>query len=473
MDDRTDDQPDCEGCRRRDREIERLRERIDELEGTVEELDEIVGRLKAKQAKDSTNSSKPPSSDGPGEGRDGDCGEDSDRQQGAQPGHEGHHREDVPSSEVDEVEDVKPDECRCCGAGLAGEDRKPSCHQVTDVEIEKYVTEYRQHSLECDDCGAWTLADLPDEVPTSSFGPVVSAIATYLTGVARLSRRTTRRAVGDVCDVEMSLGTVSNLEARATDALEQPYIRTRDEVQQSDQIHLDETSWQQAGDNRWLWVMTDRKRAVYRIDPSRGSEVAEELLGDQPSGTVITDRHGAYNWIETDARQLCLAHLQRNFKGWALENGLTGELGALLAGYIGDLFDWLADRRSDPATRSESGEIADLREAISTTLKVGAEDAEDPDRFRQLLKVEDAMWTFLDEEDVPPTNNAAERAVRPAVMWRKHCFGTESERGSRYVERTLSVVETLRRQGREVMGFFEDAWRHISSDEPMPRLLPT
>lgn len=459
MDDGTDDPPDCEGCRR--------------LQRRVEELEEIVGRLEARLAKDSTNSSKPPSSDGPGEGPDREASEETTGQQGAQPGHEGHHREDVPASEVDEIEDVKPDECRGCGARLAGEDREPSCHQVTDVKIETYVTEYRQHTLECDDCGAWTLADLPEQAPTSSFGPVVSAIATYLTGVARLSRRTTRRAVGELFDVEMSLGTVSNIEAQTTEALEQPYTRARSQVQQSDQIHLDETSWQQAGDGRWLWAATDGQLAVYLIDPSRGSHVAEQLLGGEPSGKVITDRHAAYNWIETGARQLCLAHLQRNFKGWALEKGLTGELGALLAGYIGDLFDWLAERRSDPGTSAEPEDLAQLREAMSTTLKVGAEDAESPDRFRQLLEVEDAMWTFLDEKDVPPTNNAAERAIRPAVMWRKHCFGSESDRGSRYVERTLSVVETLRRQGREVMDFFEDTWRHISCNAPMPHLLPT
>lgn len=473
MDEELEDDPDCPGCRKRDKIIAELREIVERQQRQIEELQGRVASLEAQLDKDSTNSSKPPSSDGPAERAERESSAESSRQQGAQPGHEGHHREDVDPSEVDEIEDHKPDECRGCGRPLSGCDDDPARHQVTDLRVVQTVTEHRQHTLECDGCGAWTTAELPEGAPSSQFGPVVSAIVTYLTGKAHLSRRLARETMADVFGVEMSLGTVSNKEATATEALAGPYREARGWVAESSQVHLDETTWREADTDGWLWVIADGDVAAYLVDESRGSEVAEELLGGQPSGRVVTDRHTAYNWIATESRQICLPHLHRNFKGWALEEGLTGDVGGLLASYMKELFVWLGRIRDgtvdDEVFRDEVGE---LRNQISLALEVGAKAAEQPERFEQLLGIEEAMWTFLDVDGLPANNNAAERALRGAVMWRKHSFGTESGRGSRFVERMLTAAETLKRQGRQVMDFLDEVWRHAMYDEPTPSLLP-
>lgn len=473
MDELLEEDPDCPGCRKRNEVIAELREIVEAQQRRIEALEARIASLEAQLGKDSTNSSKPPSSDGPGERAGRDSGESSQRHQGAQPGHEGHHREDVDASEVDEVEDVKPDECRRCGHELAGEDDDPETHQVTDIRIEKIITEYRRHTLECECCGGWTRAEMPEEVPSSQFGPVISAVACYLTGKAHLSRRNTEEMLGDVFDVQMSLGTVSNKEAKATQALARPYREARGWVAESLQVHLDETSWKQAETNGWLWVITDGEVAAYLIDESRSAEVARELLGGEPLGEVVTDRHSAYNWIPTESRQICLPHLHRNFKGWALEEGLGGELGGLLASYMRELFVWIGRIRDGTIEQEQfRQEVGELRGQISTALEVGAKAAEPSDRFEQLLDLEDAMWTFLDVDGLPANNNAAERALRTAVLWRKQSFGTESKRGSRFVERVLTATQTLKRQGRQVMEFLDDLWQSVMFDEPAPSLLP-
>jgi transposase len=333
--------------------------------------------------------------------------------------------------------------------------------------------EHRQHTLECDGCGTWTSADLPDHAPSSQFGPVVSAIVTYLTGKAHLSKRLTRETMADVFGVEMSLGTVSNKEATATEAMAGPYREARGWIAEAGQVHLDETTWREAESDGWLWVIADGEVAAYLVDESRGSEVAEDLLDGQPSGRAEPDRHTAYNWIRTESRQICLPHLHRNFKGWALEEGLTGEIGGLLASYMKELFVWLGRIRDGTIGDEEFRDrVAELRDQISTALQIGASASNQPERFEQLLGIEEAMWTHQDVDGLPADNNAAERALRSAVLWRKQSFGTESDRGSRYVERMLTAAETLKRQGRPVMDFLEDIWRDAMFDEPTPSLLP-
>lgn len=465
MSESSSDTPDCEGCHQRDREIEQLEETIARLEGKVE-------KLEARLGKNSTNSSKPPSSDGPGDRGDRDGSDESDRSQGAQPGHDGHWREDVEAP--DEEIDIKPDACDTCGESLEGHDADPSTHQVTDVEIRHIVRAYHLHTLECTSCGGWTHADLPDEVPSRQFGPTISAVVTFLTGVAHLSKRNTQRTLDEVFGVEMSLGSVSNTEATVTEALSGPYERVRGWVSESPRVHLDETRWSEGRDDGWMWTISDGEVVAYRIAPSRGSDVARQLLEGEPAGEVVTDRHGAYNWIDTDKRHLCWPHLYRNFKGWGLEPGIVGSIGRLLTSYTWELFEWLERIRDGPAdTMPSRQKIEELRETFSFYLELGAKVVKDDrNRFAQLLDVEEAMWSFLDADGWPTNNNEAERSLRPVVIWRTLSFGTESDRGSRFVERILTAAETLKRQGRSAMNYIEGVWEHIAYREPMPALLP-
>lgn len=461
------DPPDCPGCRKRDQEIAELREEVEVLKG-------MVAKLQARLDQNSTNSNQPPSSDGPADRSEREHDSTSERAQGAQPGHEGTTRESFDDDDVDEVIDITPDECRACGDKLEGHDDEPSCHQVTDVRIRRWITEYRRHTLTCSGCGCWTHADLPDEVPSTKLGPTVAAIVTYLTGAMRVSKRKAQQTLAEVFDIDMCVGTVSNMEARLSKGLEAPYRRSCGWIREAECVHLDETSWWQRHAPYWLWTATDGEVVTYTVSDSRSGEVARALLGGQPSGRVVTDRFGGYNWIETASRRLCWPHLYRNFKGWALEDGLCGELGGLLASYVRELFRWL-ERIRDGTVEEASWRPAldDLRERVGVILRLGAKAADPGDRFEELLDLEEAMWAFVDDEDWRTDNNAAERALRGAVMWRRRSFGTQSERGSRFTERILTVVETLKRQGRGVMDYLEDVWSHLNLGADEPRLLPT
>ena len=467
MDDALADNPDCPGCQARDEVIDELRARLDALEGQV-------AKLKARLDQDSTNSSKPPSSDGPAERAERESEDGSDRSQGAQPGHEGTHREDVPDDEVDEIVDIKPEECRGCGRRLGGSDPTPTPHQVTDVVVKKRVREYRQHALQCSECGTSTEAKMPDEVPATQFGPTIAAMVTYLTGALNVSKRAAETAAEEMFGVEMSLGTVSNLEGRLTEGLKGPYMQVRGWLTESERVHIDETTWWVNHNAHWLWALTDREAVAYRIDPSRGGQVARQMLGGQPAGEVVSDRHTGYNWIETERRYLCWAHLYRNFKGWKLEDGIVGDVGALLVAATRKLFGWLERIRDGTLEESEWRPALDkIRRRMTAYLQAGAKLAEKPARFTGLLELDEAMWAFVDADGWPLTNNEAERAIRPAVLWRDRSFGTQSERGNRFVERMLTTVETLKRQGRRAMGYLEDTWRHLLYRDPRPELLPT
>ena len=473
MDDALPDNPDCPGCQARDEGIEELTSMVEQMHERIAELEGKVRSLEARLDQDSSNSSKPPSSDGPAERAERPSGAESDRSQGAQPGHEGHHRPEVEPEDVDDVVECRPDSCTGCGHSLTGHDEAPKTHQVTDVDIQVRVTEYRLHRLECACCGTHTQASLPDTAPSSRFGPTISAIVTYLTGDAQLSRRTTQQAAAELFGVQMSLGTVSNLEGRLTDALAPGWRAARGWVRGAERVHLDETMWWHTHEGQWLWTATTDEVAIYTVDPSRGGQVARQLLDGQPGGQVVTDRHTAYNWIATEKRFLCWPHLLRNFKGWELEGGLQGDIGGLLASYTRELFAWL-QRIRDGTVESETFEqaMADLRSNITTTLRVGAHASDSPKRYQSLLDLDEAMWAFVDADGWPTDNNAAERALRPAVLWRKRSFGTQSDRGCRYVERMLTVVETLKRQGRRTMDFLEEMWSHISQEDRQPALLP-
>jgi len=481
MDDALSDNPDCPGCQARDEIIAELRAIVEkqsaQIEAATRRIDELEGKvakLEARLDKDSTNSSKPPSSDGPAERAERDGGADSDRSQGAQPGHDGHHRGDVPEDEVDEVVDVKPEECRGCGHGLCGSDPSPTPHQVTDVVVKKHVCEYRQHALECPECATSTEAKMPDEVPATQFGPTIAAMVTYLTGALNVSKRDAEGAAEEMFGVEMSLGTVSNLEGRLAAGLKRPYDRVRGWLTESERVHIDETTWWVNHDQHWLWALTDCEAVAYRIDPSRGGQVARQMLGGQPAGEVVSDRHTGYNWIEAERRYLCWAHLYRNFKRWKLEDGIVGDVGALLVAETRKLFGWLERIRDDTVGEAEWRPVLDkIRRHVTAYLWAGAKLADEAARFTGLLKLDEPMWAFVDADDWPLTNNEAERAIRPAVLWRDRSFGTQSERGNRFVERMLTAVETLKRQGRRAMGYLEDTWRHLLGREPRPELLPT
>ena len=450
--------------------IEALVARVTALEATVKDLTE-------RSEQNSHNSSRPPSSDGPSKKkRERRRRQPSGRGVGGQPGHRGQTRELIPVDEVDEVIALKPSSCAVCHHELAGEDPQPHRHQVLEIPpMCPVVTEYQVHRLDCEVCGATTIGAWPQGVPTGIIGPRAQAIASLCTGAYRLSKRTTQRVLDDLFGLSLSVGTISHLEAATTEALEAPVEEARAYVQEQASAHLDETGWREGGKRAWLWVASTTWVTVFLVRLSRGSQVAKELLGERFSGILVTDRWSAYNWYPVRWRQLCWAHLLRDFEAMIGRGGASKEIGEALKSQANQMFHWWHRVRDGTLSRSSFRTyMTPVRREVERLLEAGSccEVDKTEGMCRDILKRRQALWTFVHLKGVEPTNNDGERAIRSGVLWRKVSFGTHSARGSRFAESMLTVVTTLKQQERHVLDYLTAACQAALCDEPAPSLLP-
>jgi len=293
--------------------------------------------------------------------------------------------------------------------------------------------------------------------------------------VHRLSRRQARDVVAQMLGVPISLGAVDAAIRRMSRALADPWAQLAAAVKEAEALHADETSWRLAGATEWLWVAATSLYACYRIDPARSRAAAKELLGCDFGGIAITDRYAAYGFLDLLQQQLCLAHVIRQFVELSERRGATGRRGAELAAAtreaIGAHRRYLAEGR-DLAWLG--GELAPLRDRIRALLEQGARGHNRRERrfCAGLLAEEQALWTFSEVTGVDPTNNAAERALRHAVIMRKVQLGTQSARGSRWVERICSVRESCRLQGRSSLGYLVEVATAAHDRRPAPSLVP-
>jgi len=438
--------PDCPGCRA-------LSRRVEELSALVSRLEGRISQLEAKLRQNSSNSNRPPSSDPPWSKPRGSASPNK-RRRGAQPGHEKSDRKRLPP---DEVHCCKPEACDNCGAELLGEDRQPLRHQVTELPPARAtIHEYRLHRLECRRCGHRTRASLPDGIPRGAFGPRLQAMVALLSGAYRISRRNVQQLMLDAFGVELSLGSISKIEGNLAETLCEPHQAALRAVRRASSVHCDETSWREANQKAWLWAAGTSKVFAFLIRRSRGSDVAKELIGEQFRGTHVSDRWAGYDWIDIDQRQVCWAHLIRDFRKIAESGGVGRWVGAGLERCADELFTYWHRVRDGTMQRSTFRVHARrIRRQVRALLEIGASGHgwRAPGLCRGILELEEAMWTFVSREGVEPTNNLAERTLRPAVIWRKTSQGTQSERGSRFAERLLSCVTTLRLQQRNVLQY--------------------
>jgi len=468
--------------------IEVLDKRVDELAAENRKLKAENKKLRAQLGQNSTNSSKPPSSDPPWK-KPKPKGKKGKRKRGGQPGHKKHTRELVPIEESDEVVVVKPESCSCCGGPLHGDDPSPHRHQVVELpQVVPLVTEYQQHSLGCDACGAVTTEPLPEGVPTRAFGPSVDATVSLLTGVYRLSKRMVCSLMADLYSLPISTGSVVACERSASEALAAPVDEAHAFAQQQELKFADETSWREDGKKIWLWTVVTQLVTVFVLHARRNTDAAKQLLG-KAVGILHTDRHGAYNWWPTVLRQLCWAHLTRDLRAISERGGESERIGNALLDEEKRMFHWWHRVRDGTLARSTFiVYMRPLRKRVEELLTEGAAllpekgspPSEDPDDSElktgrtcgKILKHKEALWTFVRVEGVEPTNNTAEQAVRYAVLWRNICFGTQSSGGSRFVERILTVHATLRQQKRNVLAFIRQACEASLHRQPPPSLLP-
>jgi transposase len=337
------------------------------------------------------------------------------------------------------------------------------------------VVEYRMHTLHCAGCGIATRAKLPEGVPQGAFGPRLQAMMAVCAGRYHLSKRMIEEMVSDFFGVEISLGSISNLEEETSEALAESFSEAARAVQNERVVHADETSWTCAKQKAWMWVAIGVNVAVFLIRRSRGKNVARELLGAAFAGILNSDRWCAYNWVDTRRRQLCWAHLIRHFAGFESYGAEASQLGQELLGLCEWMFEYWHRVRDGTLSRQEFREWMQLtRRAIISCLIRGARGSSTKVAgvCREILQLRGALFTFVREEGVEPTNNTAERAIRPAVLWRKGSFGSDSERGARFVERVMTVVTTLRLQNRNVLDFLTAACEARLRGDPAPALLP-
>jgi len=360
--------------------------------------------------------------------------------------------------------------------GVAGEDiAEPLWHQVVELpESLVDVTEHQAHGRRCPRCHAVTWAEIPSEVRAHVFGPRLGAVLSYLSGFLHVGKRGIEEFVETVFGTPIALGSVSNLEQEMSAALAPAHAAAQQAVQAAATKNVDETGWKRAGTTCWLWAAATRWVACFVIRPTRGAIGLVALLGESIHGIVTSDRLAVYGSLSPDRRQVCWAHLKRDFQKLVERGGAATDLGTEGLRVVDDVFDWWHQFRGGGFDREQLQQhIAPLRQTLRAALAAGCavNDAKANTFCENVLDIEPALWTFTCHQGVEPTNNHIERLLRPGVLWRKNAFGCHSVDGCRFVERILTVVQTLRLQQRSVLDFLHQSLRAHRQNQTAPALL--
>lgn len=437
-------------------ECAKLRQEVEELKAQVKELT-------ARLNQNSSNSSKPPSSDAPYR-KSTPAKPPTGRKPGGQPGHPGHSRVRLPPERLKRTVKYVPKVCENCHASLPKEpapnDPPPTWHQVAELPaMAAEVTEHQGHARTCLCCGYRTRAEIPVDVRSHTMGPNLAAALSYLSGRCHDSKRNVEEIAETLFGVPISLGTVAKLEQEMSAALEEQHTQALAAVRCAPVKNVDETGWAQAGKLCWLWTAATMTVVVFQIHSKRGKAGLKALLGEIV-GIICSDRWGAYADLPLHHRQICWAHLKRDFqKLWDFGEKTRG-IARSGRTAVKDVFaiwkDFKEGRIDRPTLQAR---LDPVRIRFHKALRRGSkgEDKKTKRFCRRLLKVYDALWTFAQADGIEPTNNHAERMVRPAVLWRKSSFGNHSAAGCRFTERIMTTVQTLRLQNRPVLDYLRSA----------------
>jgi transposase len=474
---------------------ERCVEVILELAGAVERLDERgegledrVGKLEEQLRRDSRNSSSPPSQDPPktraerrAEARRKAKAwakrEGEKRKPGGQEGHAGSGRELLGEDQMNDIVDHYPEACGC-GREFQAHEKTPGerfgRHQVADLPpIAVIYTEHRTHHLLCPGCGKRIAGTLPTEVAGSPFGTGLQAAVVTLTARNRVSRRDMSELAYDLFGLGLSVGAVDAICQRAALALEEPHRRLIDKVLASPAVNVDETGWFTAHEGRTLWTATTSDAAIFRICEDRHRDRLEELIKGF-TGILGSDRWWAYDHIDPESRQACWEHLKRDFFKHSEGLGEQKEFGTAGLALTKRLFkSWHAfeEHRDRARLITEMTTIQnELRTLIDHAGRTSPRTRHHRRFAKNLLKIWPALWTFVTVPGVQPTNNAAERALRGPVIYRRLSHGTQSDDGERFIERALSVSVTCRLQARSMFAYMRELLAAHTRGDPLPTL---
>jgi transposase len=472
-----------------EKELADAQKKISEQEKQITDLE----RQLALRKRNSTNSSKPPSSDGlAGEQRPRGRKHKSQRKPGGQLGHPGHHRPLIPTAEVNVLKVLLPGKCEHCGRKLpqkpdqvttAGEPRR---HQVTEIpEIQPHTTEYQCPQVVCEHCQRTTQAPLPEEV-RGNFGPHLTALIAYWTVVCRVPRRLVEVMLADVWSLEMSLGSTQKAWEEVSQAVEQPCQQLQEQLPHEAVLNVDETGWRTNGDKRWIWVFVAKEFVFYAVASKRSAAVLVSLLGAVFRGILCNDRWRVYLKYHSGRMQLCWAHLKRNILGIAddTRSPSARQFCRDALAVVARLFRLWYRFRGDQQGRRRNLPPINRRQLLLKSIPLQKKlfalaEAHLDDANSEVQNLATALFvhcerlfTFLEEEGVEPTNNEAERALRTAVQWRKISFGNRSRGGEMATARLLTVAQTCKRQRRHVLGYLTEAVRCHRRQTAAPSLLP-
>lgn len=456
--------------KQRDAEIVRLNRVIVDRDEVIRLQNEKIAKLEAKLNTNSTNSSKPPSTDPPwtppkkkgGKGK---------RKQGAQTGHAGMARELLPVEEVDVFVPCMPVTTCGCGGNVMV-DTNPERKQVFEIpEIQPLVTEFQIFGGCCEACRAKFRGSVPTGTPTGMLGPRALATIAYLTGKFNLSKRDVEELFCDYFSLPISLGSVCNAEQVVSDALKSPYEEVVAAIKNEPVVHADETGHRIAGKRAWIWLALSLTMAVFFARASRSKKVALEILGENFGGILVSDRYPGYLWVQR--RQFCWAHLCRDFQKLVDYGGQAAVFSNPILDYMTEMFTLWHKFKDGEITRVQLQEqVKPICDEVEQRLEAGKTVLLAEALCHNLCLKKSALWMFIHHAGVEPTNNDAERTVRQYVIWRKTSFGTQGERGNQFVERILTAVGTCKRQNRNVLEYLVEAVTARLNGIAAPSLLP-
>jgi transposase len=414
--------------------IQQLQTTIQHLEARIKVLEVRIAALEAHLQQRSSNSDRPPSSDPPYEKRP--ARSNTQGKPGAKPGHPGYRQVLLAPTEVIEV---RPAPC-ACGQREFPETQPYYTHQVIELpEIRMAVKHVILHKTHCPRCGRSLKAELP-EVHRYGYGPRLAALIGELSGSQRGSRSAVQEFCASVLGIPISRGAIQRVVDRVSAAIKPHYEAIGEKARGAPVNYIDETAWYQHGVLAWLWVMVNTRVAFFTVRASRSQAAFEALVG-RWAGILVSDGYGVYRqWMHQ--RQTCLAHLIRRARGLSerKEPELTRFGGRVMA-ELQRLVHWA----TAPPT---SGEVQTWYARMVGLIGQYQLRRDEAGTFARTLNREiGALWTFVVEAGVEPTNNRAERALRFAVLWRKMMQGTYNAKGDCWVERILSVRETCRLRG--------------------------
>lgn len=449
-------------------EIERLRRENAAFQQTITDLQKEVAALKEKFNTSSNNSSTAPSQDPYRQKKPKKC---SGRKSGGQPGHHGHSRKLFPPEQVQKNVDVYPETCPNCGTGTFEPDPiKTHIQQTVELpEIKPEVTQFNFHTCRCKKCGKHVAPQVPSEAK-KGFGPRLMGFIEILTGEARATKRITITVLGYL-GILISSGSVSNIHKLAADVLKGPYEMIKAAVL-NQHMNADETSWYRNGKRKWCWTGTASNATFFQIDASRSMAACKRVFGDFKN-VLTADRYGAYNILDCE-KQSCWSHLDRDFEKIEGRGDADEVVGRALKAVADLVFkEWRAFvagilTREELQKKFESEMIPSMKSILTVgALGQGVSSKTQATCLNILLRLE-TLWTFIYKEGVEPTNNRAERDLRPLVICRKLTAGSRSEWGEKHIERLMSVVATLKKGTKNIFEYLTSCFWARQRAGPIP-----